>query len=75
MNYLKTIEEKKAYLDDKLVPQRIIIISFTANSCSNIIFKSLKNQIGIMMFSENYEDNLLKMKMEELNILGPFKSL
>jgi hypothetical protein len=35
----KTLEEKKAYLDDKLVPQRIILISSTANSDSNAIFK------------------------------------
>ena len=27
---LKTLEEKKAYLDDKLIPQRIILISSTA---------------------------------------------
>ncbi len=40
--FLKTLEEKKAYLGDKLVPQRIILISSTANSDSNIIFKSLK---------------------------------
>ena len=39
---LKTLEEKKVYLNDKLVPQRIILISSTANSDSNIIFKSLR---------------------------------
>ena len=37
---LKTLEEKKAYLDDKLIPQRIILISSTANLDSNIVFKS-----------------------------------
>ena len=30
-------------MDDKLVPQRIILISSTANSDSNLIFKTLKN--------------------------------
>ena len=35
---LKTLEEKKVYLDDKFVPQRIISISSTANSDSNLIF-------------------------------------
>ena len=63
---LKTLEEKKAYLDDKLVPQRIILISSTANSDSNIIFKSLKNLDWDNDVIENYEDDLLKMKMEEL---------
>ena len=63
---LKTLEEKKAYLDDKLIPQRIILISSTANSDSNIIFKSLKNLDWENDVIENYEDDLLKIKMEEL---------
>ena len=63
---LKTLEEKKAYLDDKLIPQRIILISSTANSDSNIIFKSLKNLDWENDVIENYEDDLLKSKMEEL---------
>ena len=55
---LKTLEEKKAYLDDKLIPQRIILISSTANSDSNIIFKSLKNLHWENDVIENYEDDL-----------------
>ena len=40
---LKTLEEKKIYENGKVVPQRIILISSTAHSDSNRVFKSLKN--------------------------------
>ncbi len=54
---LKTLEEKKAYLDDKLVPQRIILISSTANSDSNLIFNSLKNLDCDNDVIEDYDDD------------------
>ena len=63
---LKTLEEKKAYLDDKLVPQRIILISSTANSDSNLIFKTLKNLDWDNDVIDDYNDDLLIMKMDEL---------
>ena len=34
---LKTFEEKKCFKDDKEVPQRIVLISPTAHSDSNVI--------------------------------------
>jgi hypothetical protein len=63
---LKTLEEKKVYLDDKLVPQRIILISSTANSDSNLIFKTLKNLDWDNDVIDDYNDDLLIMKMDEL---------
>ena len=39
---MKTIEQKKCYLNDVEIPQRIILISPTSHSDSNQIFKSLK---------------------------------
>jgi hypothetical protein len=63
---LKTLEEQKAYLGDKLVPQRIILISSTAHSDSNRIFKTLKNLDRDNDVLEDYDDDLLKMKMDEL---------
>jgi hypothetical protein len=63
---LKTLEEQKAYLGDKLVPQRIILISSTAHSDSNRIFKTLKNLDWDNDVLEDYDDDLLKMKMDEL---------
>jgi len=69
---LKTLEEKKAYLDDKLIPQRIILISSTANSDSNIILLSelAVDEINIILcgislsskyafFSSNVFNNLV----------------
>jgi hypothetical protein len=63
---LKTLEEKKAYLDDKLIPQRIILISSTAHSDSNKIFKTLKHLDWDNDVIEDYDDDLLKIKMDEL---------
>jgi hypothetical protein len=63
---LKTLEEKKAYLDDKLIPQRIILISSTAHSDSNKIFKTLKNLDWDNDVIDDYDDDLLKIKMSEL---------
>jgi hypothetical protein len=63
---LKTLEEQKAYLGDKLVPQRIILISSTAHSDSNRIFKTLKNLDWDNDVLDDYDDDLLKMKMDEL---------
>ena len=63
---LKTLEEQKAYLGDTLVPQRIILISSTAHSDSNRIFKTLKNLDWDNDVLEDYDDDLLKMKMDEL---------
>ena len=63
---LKTLEEQKAYLGDKLIPQRIILISSTAHSDSNRIFKTLKNLDWDNDVIEDYDDELLKMKMDDL---------
>ena len=63
---LKTLEEQKAYLGDKLIPQRIILISSTAHSDSNRIFKTLKNLDWDNDVIEDYDDDLLKMKMDDL---------
>ncbi len=66
---LKTLEEKKAYLNDKLVPQRILLISLTANSDRNLIFKTLKNLDRYNDVIDDYNDDLLIMKMDELKII------
>jgi hypothetical protein len=63
---LKTLEEKKVYLNDKVIPQRIILISSTANSDSNKIFKTLKNLDWDNDVIEDYNDDLLFIKMDEL---------
>ena len=63
---LKTLEEQKAYLGDKLIPQRIILISSTAHSDSNRIFKTLKNLDWDNDVIEDYDDDLLKIKMDEI---------
>ena len=55
-------------MDDKLVPQRIILISSTANSDSNLIFKTLKNLDWDNDVIDDYNDDLLIMKMDELKI-------
>jgi Cdc6-like AAA superfamily ATPase len=50
---LKTFEEKKCYKDGKEVQQRIVLISPTAHSDSNVIFKSLKNNsLGILYLND-----------------------
>ena len=63
---LKTLEEKKVYLNDKVVPQRIVLISSTANSDSNKIFKTLKNLDWDNDVIQDYNDDLLLLKMDEL---------
>ena len=65
---LHTIGEKKCYLNDKEIPQRIILISPTAHSDSNRIFKSLKNLDWDEDVITEYSDNILKDKMEEVKI-------
>ena len=65
---LKMIEEKKCYLHDKEIPQRIILISPTAHSDSNRIFKSLKNLDWDEDVITEYSDDVLKEKMEEVKI-------
>ena len=64
----KTAElmEKKKYQPDKLIPQRIILISSTAHSDSNKIFKTLKHLDWDNDVIEDYDDDLLKIKMDEL---------
>jgi hypothetical protein len=54
---LKTLEEKKVYLNDKVVPQRIILNSSTAHSDSNKIFKTLKNLDWDNDVIEDYNDD------------------
>ena len=63
---LKTFEEKKCYKDGTEVPQRIILVSPTAHSDSNIIFKSLKNLDWDVDVITEYSDIVLKDKMEEV---------
>ena len=63
---LKTFEEKKCFKDGSEVPQRIILISPTAHSDSNQIFKSLKNLDWDIDVITEYSDDVLKNKMEEV---------
>jgi hypothetical protein len=63
---LKTFEEKKCYKDGSEVPQRIILISPTAHSDSNQIFKSLENLDWDIDVITEYSDDVLKYKMEEV---------
>ncbi len=63
---LKTFEEKKCYKDGTEVPQRIILISPTAHSDSNQIFKSLSNLDFDLDVITEYSDIILKDKMEEV---------
>ena len=63
---LKTFEEKKCYLNGVEIPQRIILISPTAHSDSNQIFKSLKNLDFDLDVITEYSDIILKDKMEEV---------
>ena len=63
---LKTFEEKKCYLNGVEIPQRIILISPTAHSDSNQIFKSLKNLDWDIDVITEYSDDILKNKMEEV---------
>jgi hypothetical protein len=65
---LKTFEEKKCYKDGSEVPQRIILISPTAHSDSNQIFKSLSNLDWDIDVITEYSDIILKDKMEEVKI-------
>jgi len=63
---LKTLEEKKIYLFNKEIPQRIVLICSTAHSDSNRIFKTLKHLDWDNDVIEDYDDKLLLDKMEEL---------
>jgi hypothetical protein len=63
---LKTFEEKKCYKDGSEVPQRIILVSPTAHSDSNQIFKSLNNLDWNVDVITEYSDDILKDKMEEV---------
>jgi len=63
---LKTFEEKKCYKDGKEVPQRIVLISPTAHSDSNVIFKSLKNLDWDIDVLTEYSDEILKQKIQEV---------
>ena len=63
---LKTFEQKKCYLNGVEIPQRIILISPTAHSDSNQIFKSLKNLDWDIDVITEYSDDVLKNKMEEV---------
>lgn len=63
---LKNFEEKKCFKDNKEVPQRIVLISPTAYSDSNAIFKSLKNLNWDTDVLTEYSDEILKEKIEEV---------
>jgi len=63
---LKTLEEKGIYLDGEKVPQRIILVCSTAKSDSNKIFETLKNIDWEHDIIEDYSDDALKKKIDEL---------
>jgi len=63
---LKTFEEKKCYKYNREIPQRIVLISPTAHSDSNVIFKSLKNLDWDVDVITEYSDEILKKKIEEV---------
>lgn len=63
---LKNFEEKKCFKDGEEVPQRIVLISPTAHSDSNLIFKSLKNLDWDIDVLTEYSDEILKEKIEEV---------
>ena len=63
---LKTLEEKKIYFKGKLMPQRIVLISTTAHSDSNLIFKNLKHLDWDNDVLDSYSDTLLQDKMNEV---------
>lgn len=65
---LKTFEEKKCYKDGTEIPQRIILISPTAHSDSNLIFKTLKNLDWDIDVITEYSDILLIEKMEDVKL-------
>ena len=54
---VKSMNDKKCYIGDKVVPQRVILISPSANSPSNNMFKSLV--INDDDIYEEYSDQLL----------------
>ena len=63
---LKTFEEKKCYKDGEEIVQRIILISPTAHSDSNLIFKELKNLDWDIDVLTEYSDEILKEKIQEV---------
>lgn len=63
---LKNFEEKKCFKDGQEIPQRIILISPTAHSDSNLIFKSLKNLDWDLDVLTEYSDENLKEKIQEV---------
>lgn len=63
---LKTLEEKKIYFNGKQMEQRIILISTTAHSDSNKVFKNLKHLDWENDVIDSYSDNLLNEKMDEV---------
>ncbi len=62
------ILETKSQVGSTEVPQRIILISPTAHSDSNQIFKSLENLDWETDVITEYSDDVLKRKMEEVKI-------
>ncbi len=73
---LKTFEEKKCYKDGEEVPQRLVLISPTAHSDSNVILKSLKNLDWDTDVSIEYSDEILKDKIQEIKkILTKLKNI
>jgi hypothetical protein len=65
---LHSIGEKKCYLNEKEIPQRITLISPTAHSDSNRIFRSLKNLDWDEDVITEYSDDVLKENMEEVKL-------
>ena len=63
---LKTLEQKKIYFKNKVVEQRIILISTTAYSDSNKVFRSLKNLDWENDIIDSYTDEELTNKMQEV---------
>eukprot|EP00960_Hanusia_phi_P013196 385021-Hanusia_phi.AAC.1 len=63
---LKTLEQKGIYFNGEQVPQRIILVCSTARSDSNKVFETLKNIDWENDIIEDYSDEALKKKIEEV---------
>jgi hypothetical protein len=63
------LEEKKIYYNGKQMDQRVILISTTAQSDSNKIFKNLKHLDWENDVIDSYSDILLTDKMNEVKTI------
>ena len=63
---LKTLEKKGIFENGKKIPMRTILLSTTARSDSNKILQNLKSIDWDSDVIEEYDDEVLKNKIEEL---------